>query len=213
MNAVAYLRVSSASQSLVMQRDAIERAAERRGDRIVEWHEEKMTGAKLERPVLGNLREAVRQGRVARLYVYRLDRLTRSGIRDTLDVVDEISRGGCELVTIGDGFDMAGPGRTLVVAVLAWAAQMERDAIGERIRAARAQVEAKGGAWGRPKRMAREEVAKAIKMHADGHSIREISAQLRVPRATLARALSQKGTYGVGAKSRVVRSRVARPAR
>jgi hypothetical protein len=38
--------------------------------------------------VLQQLRRDVRARRVRKLYVYRLDRLARSGIRDTFEVVE-----------------------------------------------------------------------------------------------------------------------------
>jgi DNA invertase Pin-like site-specific DNA recombinase len=37
-----------------------------------------------------------------------LDRLRRSGIADTLQVVQELERHGCEVVSVADGFDLAG---------------------------------------------------------------------------------------------------------
>lgn len=186
----AYVRVSSASQSFDMQVQAIERAARARGDDFpTAWYRETMTGGKLARPMLAKLRADVRAGAVRRLYVYRLDRLSRSGIRDTFQVVEELERHGCELVSIADGFDVSGPGRELVMAVLAWAAQFERDTIGERIRAARAKVEAKGGAWGRPSRMTPAQCDRASKLAGEGMSVRQIAQRLRVPRATVGRVL------------------------
>jgi DNA invertase Pin-like site-specific DNA recombinase len=189
MTVAAYLRVSSASQDAGMQRDAILRAARARGELVVHWFADTMSGATTKRPELARLRAAVRAGDVRKLYVYRLDRLTRSGIRDTLAIVDELRAHGCTLVTIADGFDVDGPASEVVLAVLAWAAKMERQAIGERIAAARARVAAEGGAWGRPRRMARGDVARARELAAAGKSVRAISAAMKVPRSTLARAL------------------------
>jgi DNA invertase Pin-like site-specific DNA recombinase len=186
----AYVRVSSASQSHDMQVQAIERAARARGDAFpVAWYRETMTGGKMKRPALERLRADVRAGRVSRLYVYRLDRLSRTGIRDTLDLVNELERHYCQLVSIADGFDVGGPARDIVLAVLAWAAQVERDAIGERIRAARAKVEAKGGAWGRPSRMTPAQCSRASELAAMGKSVRQISEALRVPRSTVGRVV------------------------
>ena len=187
----AYVRVSSASQSHEMQVQAIERAARARGDAFpVAWYRDTMTGGRLKRPALEQLRADVREGKVTRLYVYRLDRLTRSGIRDTLDVVNELEQHGCELVSIADGFSIGGPARDVVLAVLAWAAQVERDAIGERIRGARAKVEAKGGAWGRPGRMTLSQLDRASRMAAQGRSVRAIAVALKVPKSIVGRALA-----------------------
>jgi DNA invertase Pin-like site-specific DNA recombinase len=199
----AYLRVSTHQQDWKLQREAIARAARARGDRIGPgfWFEEKKTGANLDRAALTRLRAAVRAGEVGRVYVFRIDRLTRSGIRDTLEVVEEFRRGGAELVTIADGFDLVGPAAEVVLAVLAWAAQMERAAIGERIRAARVRVEASGGRWGRPRRIDPATLADARARARAGDTLRSIAVALKIPRSTLADALAGKGHYSSAAKS------------
>jgi DNA invertase Pin-like site-specific DNA recombinase len=120
-----------------MQRAAIERAARTRGDTIAGWYSDKQSARTIARPGLEKLRQAAREGRVPRLYVCRLDRLARSGIRDTFEVIEELRGHQCELITVADGFDLAGPAAEVVLAVMAWAAKIERLAINERIAAAR----------------------------------------------------------------------------
>src|SRR5215468_3997888 len=125
----AYIRVSSRSQDTAMQRSAIERAATARGDSITKWFEEKRSGRTLARPELDRLRQAARGGQFRKLYVFRLDRLTRSGIRDTFEVIEELRAHGCEVVSVADGFSLEGPAAEVFLAVMAWAAKMERLAI------------------------------------------------------------------------------------
>src|SRR5436309_1620217 len=131
-----------------MQKAALALAAKARGDTIATWYGDKLTGGTMARPGLERLRTDARAGKVRRCYVYRLDRLTRTGIRDTLEVLDELRAHGCNVATAADGFDLDGPAAEIVLAVLSWAAKMERIAINERIAAARARVEAEGGRWG-----------------------------------------------------------------
>jgi len=188
----AYVRVSSRSQSHAMQRAAIEKCAEARGDHVGRWFVETMSAARLARPMLDHVRELARTGALRTLYVYRLDRLARSGIRDTLGIVEELRGVGCKLVTVADGFDLEGPASDVVIAMLGWAAKMERLAIGERIAAARVRVEAKGGAWGRPRRVDATSLAKMKKLQAAGKTLREIAISTKVPRSTVADALSEK---------------------
>lgn len=195
MRAAAYVRVSSDSQDLESQRLAISRAAKARGDTIVEWFSEKRSASTLERDQLDSLRRAVQQGRYQKVYVFRIDRLTRSGIRDTLTVIDELRAHGCQLATVADGFSLDGPGSDVVIAVLAWAAKMERQALGERISAARQRVEASGGRWGRPRAVDPSTALRARKLHAAGRTLREIAAALKIPKSTLHRVVSQKGHY------------------
>ncbi len=190
MTVAAYCRVSSRAQDLSTQRHAIERAAKARGDEITDWRSEKRSGKLLARPELDRVRADVRAGSIFKLYVYRLDRLTRSGIRDTLEVVQELRQHGCDVVSIADGFDLNGPAAEIVLAVLSWASQMERLAINERISAARERVEAEGRKWGRPSRFDEAGLARVKAMRAEGRSLRQIAVALKVPKSTVARALT-----------------------
>lgn len=189
MVSVGYLRVSSRSQDAASQRAAIARVASARGDTISVWYSDRESGRTLRRPELDRVRERARLGELGRLYVYRLDRLTRSGIRDTLSVLSELRQHGCEVVSIADGFALHGPVGDVVVAVIAWAADMERRAIGERIASARERVEAQGGRWGRPRRLDAADIDRARAMRAEGRTWRSIAMAMRCPKTTILRAL------------------------
>jgi site-specific DNA recombinase len=194
----AYLRVSSRSQDLATQRHSIEVASATRGEPVYEWFTEHKSGRSLkDRPALTELRRAVRAGRIRLLFVYRLDRLGRSGIRDTFTLVDEFARAGCRIVNLSDPFslDAPGPFQELIIAVLAWCAQQERVAIGDRISDARKRMDHEGKTWGRPRRVDPGTVEKCRILRESGKSIRIISAELKIPRSTVALVLSEKGHY------------------
>src|SRR5439155_22179096 len=180
MMVAAYCRVSRRAQDLSTVRQAVERAAKARGDVINDWRSEKRSGKLLARPELDRVRADVRAGKIAKLYVYRLDRLTRSGIRDTLEVVQELRQNGCEVVSIADGFDLGGPAAEIVLAVLSWASQMERLAINERISAARERVEAEGRKGGRPSGFDPAGLGRVKSLREQGRSIRQIAVALKV---------------------------------
>jgi len=190
--ALAYVRVSSRSQDDAMQRSAIERAASARGDAIGEWRAEKRSAKTMAREELQRLLADARAGRLRgrRLYVFRLDRLTRSGITDTLTTLEELRTRGAEVVSVADGFDLNGPHAEVIIAVMAWAAKMERLATGERIAAARDRLEAEGGHWGRPKRMTAAELDRAVALRKEDLSLRVIARIVRIPHSTVARALA-----------------------
>lgn len=179
------------------QKVAIARCAEARGDdgAAFRWFVESRSATTLARPELAALRAAVRAGDVRRVYVFRVDRLTRTGIRDTLALVEEFRGAGAELVSVADGFDLTGPASDIVLAVMAWAAQMERAALGERISAARERVAAAGGAWGRPLRVSEAKRAKILELAQRDRTVRSIAQAVGVPKSTVARVLSQKGGY------------------
>lgn len=186
----AYIRVSSRAQDHATQRDAIERAAKNRGEKVGRWFAEKRTAKTMARPELAELRRVAATGEVRKLYVFRLDRLARSGIRDTLELVHELKGLGVELVTVADGFDVSGPAWEIIAAVMAWAAQMERLATNERISAARDRIEAEGGRWGRPRRLSDGEIVEIEAWKEKGLTVREIARNLKIPRSTVARALA-----------------------
>src|SRR5262245_27860787 len=133
MDAAAYFRVSSKAQDHATQQHAVFRAADARGDAVIRTYAEKRSAKTTARPELKRLRADARAGLIRKLYVYRLDRLCRSGIRDMFEVVEELRAHGVELVTVADGFDVNGPAAEVILAVMAWAAKMERQAINERI--------------------------------------------------------------------------------
>jgi DNA invertase Pin-like site-specific DNA recombinase len=190
----AYIRVSSKSQSLETQRDAIQRAARARGDKILRWYSEKRSSAVV-RPELERLRKDVRAGDITKVYVFKLDRISRAGIRDTLFWVNELQHCGCQLETIADGFSLGGPGGELVLAVLAWGAQMERSAIGERIAAARVRIESTGGHWGRPRGIDDTKIAKVKSLRKKGWTMQAIATALKISKSTVSVALSENGAY------------------
>lgn len=185
----AYVRVSSASQDARMQRSAIKMAAQARGDVVGHWYAEKVPGAGAPRPELERLRADARRGALGRVYVYRLDRLSRGGIRQTLEIVQELRGAGVELVLVADAFDLTGPAAEPMIAMLAWCAEWERAAIRARMKDARERVERAGGTWGRAPRMDPKLIAEAQRMHATGASVRRISMALKVPKSIVGRAV------------------------
>ena len=187
--AAMYVRVSTGGKPVETQNDAIVRAPRVQGDRMERVYSEFGGGAARRRPELDRLMDDVRHGLIGKLYVYRLDRLSRAGIRATLAIVEELEGHGVEVVSIADGFTVAGPAREVVGAVLAWAAQMERQAISDRISAARVRIQAAGGQWGRPRR--KVDLARVRELQSQRKSLREIAMALKVPRSTLHRLLAE----------------------
>ncbi len=190
-SAVAYVRVSSRAQDHATQRSAIERAATARGDAIVDWRAEKRTAKTMARAELQRLLVDSRAGRMRgrRLYVFRLDRLTRTGIADTLVTLDELRANGVEIVSVADGFDLNGPHAEVVIAVMAWAAKIERSrqpsGSPRRVIALRPRRPLGTTASSRP-----WDVARALAMRTEGHGVRAIARAMHIPRSTIARALA-----------------------
>jgi DNA invertase Pin-like site-specific DNA recombinase len=197
MRTVAYLRVSTSAQDTGAQRAAIEAAAAARGDSIAEWFDEVRGAHTLRRPELKRLRASVIAGQVGRVYVFRLDRLARSGVADTFRLLDQFRAYNCALVTVADGMPaMEGPWGDVVIAVLAAAAEIELGALRERLRVARIRCEREGRKWGRPPRLTRADWPRLLELKAQGYTVRKIAMAIKVPRTTVQRALTQARASG-----------------
>lgn len=182
-----YLRVSSATQSLEMQRSAITRLAKAREDNVDVWYSEKMSGGSLNRPVMDEIRRLARQGYIRKLYFYRLDRLTRTGIADTLNLIKEFRSYGVELISVADGFDLSGMAAEIIISVMSWAAENERKVINERLSAARTRLEEAGRSWGRPRK--EYDVEAMVALRKQGYNVSQVALRVNVARSTVSRLL------------------------
>jgi DNA invertase Pin-like site-specific DNA recombinase len=187
--------VSSIDQTTDNQRPALEQLARARGLTIIADYEEQASAAKSRARFDAMMRDA-RRGEFAVLLVWALDRFGRDTIGNLL-AVRELDRLGVRIVSVQDAWlDTTGPARELLVAVMSWVAQQERDRRVERTVAGMARAKAQGARIGRPHRMGRADLERAIAMRLQGKSVRAIAVAMRTPRATIARALaatSQKG--------------------
>ncbi len=139
---VAYLRVSTAEQAdsglgLEAQRRAVEQYASLYGLTIADVIVDDGYSAKdLERPGMRRVQELLDRGKVSGVIVAKLDRLTRS-VRDVGELVERyFAEGRARLVSVGEQVDTTSASGRLVLNVLASVGQWEREAIGERTKAA-----------------------------------------------------------------------------
>jgi DNA invertase Pin-like site-specific DNA recombinase len=92
-----------------------------------------LSGGTLERPGLQRLLEAVGQGQVDRIVVYKIDRLTRS-LADFAKIVDRLDAAGASFVSVTQSFNTATSMGRLTLNMLLSFAQFEREVTAERIR-------------------------------------------------------------------------------
>lgn len=190
---LAYIRVSSASQDAAYQRTAIEHAARCRGFRIDHWFADVATGGTMDRPELGALHRALERGGVHSVWVWRLDRLSRSGIAETFGCIDRIRRTGAALISVADAFALDdGPMGDLVLAVISWAAQQERLKIRENQAAARQRLEQQGRTWGRPP-LAPHKRDGVRALQSQGRTRREIARALEISESSVRKLLREFG--------------------
>lgn len=170
-----------------MQRRDLIQAAKARGFTIAMWYEEKVTGKSLKRPELTRLRDDAKNRTIAVLFVWALDRLSRSGIIDSLGLVKELDARGVQVISLKDPIpDPGEPTRDLVLSVLFWVAEQESRRRSERTKAALNLLKEKGVRLGRPKRDV--DLGRVFELRKAGRSWRSISKALKVSKSAILRA-------------------------
>jgi DNA invertase Pin-like site-specific DNA recombinase len=179
---IGYARVSTQGQDLTQQRATL------RDIGCTRIFEEKISGAKRERPELGNLLGHLRAGDV--VTVTRLDRLARS-TRDLLEIAERIKEAGAGLRSLAEPWaDTTTPAGRMVLTVFAGIADFERSLIVERTGAGRIAAKARGVRFGpRPTLDAAQIVLARKLIDEESRPVTEVARLLGVHRATLYRAL------------------------
>jgi DNA invertase Pin-like site-specific DNA recombinase len=141
-NRVGYARVSSISQNLDSQMDALREAG------CEKIFTDKMTGSRLDRPGWDQMIAYVRPGDT--LVVTELSRMTRS-LLDLLETAKVLQQRQIELVSLRESIDTATATGSCFLAMMGAIHQMERQLRAEHAAAGRASAKARGKTGGRPR--------------------------------------------------------------
>lgn len=178
---IAYARVSTDDQNLDNQRATLRVA----GCQLI--YEEKISGAKRDRPELSRLLEHLREGDV--VVVTRLDRLARS-TRDLLELVEILQHANVGLRSLAEPWaDTTSPSGKMVLTIFAGIAEFERALISERTSAGRHAAKMKGVRFGRPTKLSIEQIALGRRLISEGSSVRDTARILNCHHATLYRSI------------------------
>ena len=137
---VAYVRVSTIEQNEARQQEALKKY------QIDKWFIEKASGKNMQRPILKDMLEFIREGDT--VYVEEFSRLGRS-TADLLATVQKIEAAGAQFVSLKEQFDTTTPAGRLQMTMMAAIAEFERDMILERQREGIAIAKAAGKYKGR----------------------------------------------------------------
>lgn len=130
---VIYTRQSVDKKDSLSIEGQIELCRRYAGEEAVVYEDRGFSGKNTKRPAFTELMQAVEAGQVQKIYVYRLDRFSRS-IADFSRVWETLDRCGVEFVSVTENFDTSSPiGRAMLNIVLVFA-QLERETIAERVR-------------------------------------------------------------------------------
>jgi DNA invertase Pin-like site-specific DNA recombinase len=139
---IGYARVSTHVQSLSLQLDALKKA------RCQKVFDDKVSGARSERPGLEATLEYVREGDT--LLVWRLDRLGRS-LKDLIEIIGGLEKRGIGFRSLQESIDTTTSRGRLIFHVFGALAEFERNLIRERTRAGLEAARARGRKGGRPR--------------------------------------------------------------
>ena len=179
---VGYARISTADQTLGLQRDALTAAGCER------LFSDTASGSRADRPGLDDALDFLRPGDA--LVVWRLDRLGRS-LRHLIDPLGGLDQRGIGFRSLQAQIDTTTSGGKLVFHVFGALAEFERDLIRERTQAGLAAARARGRRGGRPKALDPRKAAIAQALYNDKtNSIADICRTLRISRATLYRSIT-----------------------
>ena len=139
-----YLRVSSRSQDTQSQEPDLKRWVESQGkDQPVRWYRDQFTGKTMDRPGFNRLVADIEAGKVARVVVWRLDRLGRTA-KGLTALFENLLVRGVDLVSLKDGLDLVTPAGRLMASVAAY----ETEVRAERIMAGQSAARDAGKSWG-----------------------------------------------------------------
>jgi DNA invertase Pin-like site-specific DNA recombinase len=180
---IGYARVSTDDQNLDLQHDELKRAG------CENIYSEHISSTKAERPQLQACLKALRHDDV--LVIWRLDRLGRN-LKELIELVNELEKKGCGLVSLKESIDTTTPTGRLVFHIFASLAQFERELIQERTKAGIQSARERGKVGGRPSKLtlADKTMIQALMSHQETN-IKELALRFGVSRATLYRVCDE----------------------
>ena len=180
---IGYARVSTDDQNLDLQHDELKRAG------CENIYSEHISSTKAERPQLQACLKALRHDDV--LVIWRLDRLGRN-LKELIELVNELEKKGCGLVSLKESIDTTTPAGRLVFHIFASLAQFERELIQERTKAGIQSARERGKVGGRPSKLtlADKTMIQALMSHQETN-IKELALRFGVSRATLYRVCDE----------------------
>src|SRR3984957_10437718 len=182
MAAIGYARVSTTEQDLALQLDALANVG------CARIFEDTASGAKAERPGLAAALTFARDGDI--LTVWKLDRLGRS-LPHLIETVNGLEARGVSFRSLTEAIDTTTPGGRLIFHIFGALGQFERDLIRERTRAGLDAAMARGRRGGRKPVVTDEKLRRAQTLVAQGLTVREAAARIKVGKTELYAALAQ----------------------
>jgi len=197
MKLLAYVRVSREDEKIENQEYAILKLAAAKGYQVVDTIREiGVSGAvpPQERPGFKQLLS--RLDEVDGIVVYALDRIARS-LFELYQVIRKIEEKGKVVISVREEWlnTLDSKIRDLIIAILGWAGEMERELIRERTREALARLRAQGIKLGRPAKWNENVRKRLISLVGRGLTLKEACQLVGIGYSTAKRYLSRDPEY------------------
>ncbi len=191
-----YARVSTTGhgQDVGLQLDELRQVAAQRGWTATDYVDEGVSGSKDRRPSLDRMMADARAGKLDVVVVWRFDRFARN-TGHLLAAMEEFRALGVAFVSLREQIDTSTPMGKAMFTIVSAISELERDLIRERVVAGVQRAKANGKHCGRPK--VAMDLRPALAMLREGRGLKEVSAILKVSRATLRRRLQEEGMWPV----------------
>jgi len=179
-----YARVSTHLQNIDMQVSDLVRVGIERDDIFID---DGISGAKASRPAFDKLLSIVQEGDT--IVAWKLDRLGRTVV-NLSQLANDLKAKGVYIRTIMDGIDTSTKMGSLLYNLLSTLAEMERDAIMERIEAGKANARKNDVLFGRKILLKKQHVDDA-REKLKTMTVKQVADFLKVSEPTLYRALNR----------------------
>ncbi len=185
-----YLRISSHSQKTDSQKAEIIQwmKGQKLPAKHITWFEDKESGRNLKRPAFQKLQEAIFDGSVKTVIVWKLDRLARNH-REGINVLADWCGKDVRVVSVTQQIDLQGTVGHVVAGVLFGLAQIELQHTKERQAAGIKVAKKKGIYAGRKLGTMKAKPARAKALRKQGMTDTEIANALDVSKSTVYRYL------------------------
>ena len=181
---IGYSRISTADQSLDLQKDKLKAfGCERLFDDVI-------SGSKFKREGLNEMFKVLRKGDV--LVVWRLDRLGRN-LKELITIVADLEEKGIGFYSMTENINTTTPSGKLIFNIFGSLAEFERNLIIERTRAGLESARARGRLGGRTSIHSKENIRMAHNLHNDkNNKISDILKIMNISKASLYNLLKRK---------------------
>ena len=200
LRVVIYSRVSTAeghrksngdpSQDPETQTQPLRDYADRRGWDVVEEVTDRESGTKASRPGWDRVLQLARSRELDGILVAALDRIGRSLVNVVNDLA-ELDALGVALVSRRENLDGSTPAGRAMIGMCVIFAQLESELTGARVRDGMARAKRQGKSIGRSK--VQVDLDRVGTLLDEGKSQRQVATILGIGRATLAKALKERG--------------------